>query len=624
MHPQILLHGSTERKADPVVLRAGSLTLSYEAGFLRYLKVGETEILRMINFYIRDHNWVTIPMTIVDEQIQQNAYSFRINYRSECSLGDIKYRWNCAIKGDEDNITFEIDGESASSFKRNRLGFTVLHPIRTCAGKHCTITHANKRQEILKFPELINPHQPFVDIVEMRWNPSDSIEAFLQFDGDIFETEDQRNWSDASYKTYCTPLSRPFPVEVKPGDKVRQRIRLNVSANKAAVVDRKHPLTFSLERQGSTTFPHIGLSWNNLPLDGKCIDLINSLRVDYVRMVVDLKDPELFRTLNRALQVAPYLELVLFVDGKIDMEFVDKILPITDRIKQIVLLPAKGNTTQSQLIDDCVLSLRKSFPRAKIGGGTDAFFTELNRERTPTKDLDFVIFSINPQCHASDNATIIENLEAQKDIVQSCRAFVGNKAIHVGPVTFKMRWNPAATSKDKSNTNALPPSVDQRHLSMIGAAWTLGSFKYLAENNVSSITFFETCGWMGLIPHPEEPWPETFIDVEDSVYPLYIVLKELLAHRPKRVVRLVSNYPLLVDGLALTDPDGRLFVYVMNFTGNDQLVTFPPDARLRRSAIIDDYVMNKWIKDPEGQFLVFKETIETVLLPPYGIALLKQ
>ena len=50
-----------------------------------------------------------------------------------------------------------------------------------------------------------------------------------------------------------------------------------------------------------------------------------------------------------------------------------------------------------------------------------------------------------------------------------------------------------------------------------------------------------------------------------------------------------------------------------------------PDAAAdAATAIIDDYVMNKWIKDPEGQFLVFKETIETVLLPPYGIALLKQ
>ena len=624
MHPQVLLHGSTERRVDPVILRAGSLTLHYEAGFLRYLKVGETEVLRMINYYIRDENWANIPMTVVDEQIEQSPNGFRINYRSECISGDIKYHWVCAIRGSEDNITFEIAGESDSSFKRNRLGFTVLHPIRTCAGKHCTITHSNKRQEILKFPELINPHQPFVDIVEMRWNPSDSIEAFLQFEGDIFETEDQRNWSDASYKTYCTPLSRPFPVDVKPGDKVKQTVRLNVAANKAAVADRKHPLTFSLERQGSTSFPHIGLSWNNLALDATITQRISSLRVDFLRMVVDPTHPELFKTLNRGLQLAQYLELVLFVEDKIDMGFVDKILPITDHIKQIVLLPSKGKSTTSQLIHDCVPVLRKSFPKARIGGGTDGFFTELNRERTPTGDIDFVTFSLNPQCHASDNATMIENLEAQKDIVQSCRAFTGNKAIHVGPVTFKMRWNPAATSKEKPNPNAPDPSVDQRHLSMIGAAWMLGSFKYLAENNVASISFFETSGRKGLIPHPDEPWPETLMDKEDLVYPLYIILKQLLAHRPKRVIKFVSNYPLVVDGLALTEPDGRLFVYLMNFTGDDQLLTIPPDSRLRRTAIIDDYIMNKWIKDPEGQFLVFKETVTTVLLPPYSVAVLKQ
>ena len=30
--------------------------------------------------------------------------------------------------------------------------------------------------------------------------------------GDVFEMEDQRNWTDASFKTYCTPLRQPFPA----------------------------------------------------------------------------------------------------------------------------------------------------------------------------------------------------------------------------------------------------------------------------------------------------------------------------------------------------------------------------------------------------------------------------
>ncbi len=33
----------------------------------------------------------------------------------------------------------------------------------------------------------------------MAWEPAAGIEATLQFTGEIFETEDQRNWTDASY-----------------------------------------------------------------------------------------------------------------------------------------------------------------------------------------------------------------------------------------------------------------------------------------------------------------------------------------------------------------------------------------------------------------------------------------
>src|SRR5688572_9371243 len=98
MHPQILLHGSAERETAPVHLRAGSLTLQYDCGYLRYIKVGETEVLRMINYNIRDHNCVTNPMTISDENVEQSANGFRISYRSECDMGDIRYHWKCLIQ----------------------------------------------------------------------------------------------------------------------------------------------------------------------------------------------------------------------------------------------------------------------------------------------------------------------------------------------------------------------------------------------------------------------------------------------------------------------------------------------------------------------------------------------
>src|SRR5699024_4733859 len=43
-----------------------------------------------------------------------------------------------------------------------------------------------------------------------------------------FEMEDQRNWSDASYKTYSRPLELPFPYQLRAGERVHQRVRVHV------------------------------------------------------------------------------------------------------------------------------------------------------------------------------------------------------------------------------------------------------------------------------------------------------------------------------------------------------------------------------------------------------------
>ncbi len=56
----VLYYGKDEPLPEQVPLRAGPLTLSYEAGDLRYIKLGEHEILRRIYVAIRDRNWGTI------------------------------------------------------------------------------------------------------------------------------------------------------------------------------------------------------------------------------------------------------------------------------------------------------------------------------------------------------------------------------------------------------------------------------------------------------------------------------------------------------------------------------------------------------------------------------------
>ncbi len=166
--------------------------------------------------------------------------------------------------------------------------------------------------------------------------------------------------------------------------------------------------------------------------------------------------------------------------------------------------------------------LRKQFPQCKIGGGTDAFFAELNRFRTPPGKIDFLIFSIAPTVHASDLRTITETLVAEKDAALSCMEFAKGKEVHAGPVTFKMRWSPHETSATNGSPDGtVPANVDPLQLSLYGAAWTLGSTKYLSKSQVSAISFYQTCGWGGVIPDPAEAWPAEYKANDVVFYPLY-------------------------------------------------------------------------------------------------------
>ena len=99
-----------------------------------------------------------------------------------------------------------------------------------------------------------------------------------------------------------------------------------------------------------------------------------------------------------------------------------------------------------------------------IGGGTNLYFADLNRSRPNTAGLDAVAYSINPQVHASDERSLMENLEAQRDTVTTARTFCGELPLVVSPVTLKPRFNP----------DAVGPEPDPREPESFRVRWILG------------------------------------------------------------------------------------------------------------------------------------------------------
>jgi len=593
----VLYYGTTDPLPERRELRAGPLSLIYEAGDLRSIKLGDREILRRVYVAIRDHNWGTTPATLSNVCIEAGADSFRITYDVENRDGDVDFFWQGTISGDEKGtITIAMDGVARSTFMRNRIGFCVLHPMRECAGKPCTVEKVDGSVEHGQFPGHISPHQPFKDVRAISHQVVPGVWAEVRFDGDVFEMEDQRNWSDASFKTYSTPLDLPFPVEVKTGTRVSQVITLTLKGQVPALraESRAEALTFAIGRAPGGPLPRIGLGLasHGQPLPENELARLRMLNLSHLRADLHLSRPSYPAALRRAAAEAGAmgvpLEIALFLsnDGAGELEsFVAALDQVQPAVCTWLIFHETERSTASTWIRLARQYLAGYEPTARIGGGTDAFFTELNRNRPPVESLDLVSYSLNPQVHAFDNTSLVEALETQAVTVESARQFAGGLPIAISPITLRPRFNPASTGPEPEPApGRLPSHVDERQMSLLGAGWTAGSLKYVSESGVYSVTYYETSGWRGVMEREAgSPLPDTFRSLPGAVFPLYHVLADLGEFAGGQVVPTRSSDPLCVDGLAVRR-DGQTRIILANLSPEPQRVAvqnLSPQVRVR-------------------------------------------
>ncbi len=544
----------------PYSLRAGPLRAIFEptTGFLRYLSVGGTEVLRGIYAAVRDENWGTVPGKVKDVRLEQRENSFDLRFSSEYQQDEVHFTWQGRVTGEANGkLTFTFDGEAQTTFRRNRIGFCVLHPV-SCAGALCILEHVDGSVAEDHFPELISPHQPFKNLRAVTHEVAPGLSATVTMTGDTFETEDQRNWTDASFKTYCTPLDKPLPVTVPKGARVRQTVTLEFSGPLPAQDFEPPPLTVRL-MEDTFGFPKLGLGSSRTPLNEKALERLKVLKLDHLRLDLDLGadyKERLERVTAEANTLGISLELALHLSDEAKKELAGVLEPLKRLRPPIArfLVFHKGEKSTSEhtlkLARETLSTYDSQIP---LGGGTDAFFTELNRGRPPTAALDLVTYSLNPQVHAFDDASLTETLPIQAETVRSAGAFSEGKPVCVSPVTLTMRWNPNATGE------AEPAPADARQKTLYGAAWTLGSLKYLMTSPAASLTYFETFGAAGVMG-------------ENGVYPLYHVFADIAEFKDGVVRGSVSSHPLQVESLALKS-ENRLRLLLANVTNESQTVS---------------------------------------------------
>jgi D-apionolactonase len=602
-----VLHGSDAPIPELRVLHAGAARALLDGIDLRYVCIGRTELVRRVYVAVRDRNWNTIPGAVSDLELEARDDSFDIRFEVRHRAHDVDFSWNGAIAGSADGrITYSLDGAAAQDLQYNRIGICVHHPWRETAGAPFRARTPDGELEGA-FPDLIGPQRVIDGVYHALFAAYDRLEVSLpdggslelEFEGDLWETEDHRNWTDANFKTYSTPISLGFPHDLAQGDGLAQRVTITPRDVVGAAVGTG-ALRLAIGEPTGTAVPAIGLGAD---ADGRApdereVELLRELGPAHLRAEVRLDGDGWRDALAAAQESARRIGARLLVSLHLRPEHEGRLPELADALGagpevDAVLVILHGGrtstpeeTTPAELVDLVRRELRAAVPDAAIGGGTEIYFTEINRTRPQAESWDLVCFSITPQIHAFTDLDLVENLDAQAENVRSAKALAPGKAIVVSPITIRRRVNFHATAPDpEPGPGELPAPVDVRQPSLLGAAWTAGSLKYMCESGPAAVTYYECTGWRGVLEREAgSRLPELFHSQSGQVFPLYHPLADVAGWRGAEVVRVESENPLVALALAVRH-DGELRLLVVNVTPAEQDVVVAPlqgELRLRR------------------------------------------
>ena len=558
-------------------LFAGPLTLEYSEGSLWNISNGSEEIIRRIYLVFQDINWTSRPFVIKDEiwQIADRSFSAKIKAQGSHDAKDLSVELE--ITGSESGeITYGFSASTAVSFMRNRLGLCLLHPVAGLAGRECELTKADGAVEISRFPDAISPNQPFLNLSGISHKLQSGQVVSVNFKGEIFESEDHRNWSDASYKTYCTPISLPFPAQVTPGETLSQKITISISGEYTTAISKNESAVITVGAE-EIELPEIGLGLSEDPAHLIVSEYagFEDLAIKHLRLALN-DDSQIRSAVEKALLVTKQLKIDLDLAIKAESPqqlkaILQSIIEFKDQIRSFYIFSASDKTTPIGFIQVAEELLGD---KSKIIGGTDLYFTELNRNQGSVDFVDQVNFSINPQVHSFDDRTLIQNTATQKVISTNAHRIAKGKKVSIGPITLRPRYNPNATqpAKDLSNTD-LPSSVDARQRTWFAEGWTAMSIRSIAESeSISTVTYFETLGWRGireLSTGSEDAL--NFASKAGEEFPVWRLFKNLKGFTHARPT--ASSLPELVDCLIITSAE-KTEAILVNFSTIEQEVKF--------------------------------------------------
>jgi hypothetical protein len=610
---------------DPPLRRlvAGGLTAELENGQLRYISFAGIEALRGVGFLVRDENWGTYAPHIENLEIEEGAESFAIAYRAVCADSRQRLVYEARISGSSDgSLAFEAVATPETDFVTNRAGFVILHPAGL-TGQKLRVSHVDGREEETCFPQEISPSQPVFDIRALTHEVAPGLWATCRMEGDTFEMEDQRNWTDASYKTYVRPLALPWGYTLAKDSRHEQTVRLSFAGRLGGdSKERGGDVTIKLGANLAANMPDLGVA---LPAEEASAaiaasDALRTLNPYFLVSNVDarngrgLAELEAYRQVADAVSAGVVLEIVV----PDERDAATSLAPVAEavrrarlRLESVVVSSAAdlkswqpgAKRPEKPTVEEICGAARAAFPDVKLGGGMLSTFTELNRKRPKGEPFDYLTHTTCSIVHAADDRSVMETLETLPAIIASTRAIIGDKAHRIGPSAIAARSNPygKGLADNPGNDRVCLTDRDPRQRGLFNAAWTLGYVAACALGGVEAVAMGAATGPLGFV-FRRASYPQPYFDSIGgaAVYPAFHVMAGLARGRGRRLVEARVSQPGSAVALAWSDGD-RTILWLANLTAEPLKVQVEGlGDKARQVSVIDAAVFEQTVRKPEA------------------------
>ncbi|HDL41466.1 MAG TPA: hypothetical protein ENG98_00455 [Actinobacteria bacterium] len=510
-------HGGIAPLVSPRPLQGGHFTAGLETPSLRNVAVEGIEVAQTITFSVRDRFWGTVEPAGWSTSFEDEDGSIRVDMGGRFTSDEIDLDAVVAVGTDPDgSLTYAVRATALRDFERARIGICVMHPI-TLSGRPLHVKTPDETYSTV-FPLDLSPSRSISNIVALRHDIDDDREVVFEFEGDLFEFEDQRNWTDASYKTFCTPLSLPWPVSVKSGESIEQRVRIST-------IGRRRPLNTPTARSQSgiaRAQVELGAPGGTIPSIGilagpgsRELEIAKELGVSHVRITLDTRLKSLADDLAVAQQTLAGsdigVEIEVVADDPADLSVLGAaIAQLGDRLRWFFVFDRKTQTTPEkygQAIEDLRAIVG---PFAGGGSGSNFGAINFNIDNIAFDSLDVLTFPMSPQVHYTDHFSFLTNLDAQSGVAANGSRIAGSRQLSIGPITLLPR------------KVGEPLASDPRSASLLAAAWTVASLSELMTSGADALTYH----YVGD--------PGGIVDRDGAMNPTYHLLADLAGYSAAR------------------------------------------------------------------------------------------